>query len=108
MRSLSHDITDAAELTEMLQFRSDWLARDPAPLAASLEEFVGHPAYGLAQLRDDLDRFIFLLGGNDGENPLACGTRATSTCAPGHRAGSRPAGRGPGGSWCPAWAETWS
>jgi hypothetical protein len=28
----------------------------------------------LAQLRDDLDRFIFLLGGNDGENLLACGS----------------------------------
>jgi hypothetical protein len=33
---------------------------------ASLEHFVGHPAYGLAQLRDDLERFAFL-GGSDGE-----------------------------------------
>ena len=29
--------------------------------------FVGHPAYGLARLRGDLERFAFLLGGSDGE-----------------------------------------
>ncbi len=27
----------------------------------------GHPAYGLHAPRADLDRFTFLLGGNDGE-----------------------------------------
>jgi hypothetical protein len=32
-----------------------------------LEEFVSHPAHGTDQLRDDLDRFTFLLGGSDGE-----------------------------------------
>jgi hypothetical protein len=32
----------------MLQFLSEWLARDPARLGASLEQFVGHPGYGLA------------------------------------------------------------
>jgi len=42
--------------------------RDPARLGASLEDFVGHPAYGIAQLRQDLDRFTFLLGGDDGES----------------------------------------
>jgi hypothetical protein len=61
------DAVDAAELAEMLQFLSEWLARDPARLAVSLAEFVGHPAYGLAQLRGDLERFAFLLGGSDGE-----------------------------------------
>jgi hypothetical protein len=61
------DVTDAAELAEMLQFLSQWLARDPARLAASLEQFVGHPAYGLQDLRADLERFVFLLGGSDGE-----------------------------------------
>jgi hypothetical protein len=61
------DVTDAAELAEMLQFLSQWLDRDPARLAASLEEFVGHPAYGITQLHQDLDRFVFLLGGSDGE-----------------------------------------
>jgi hypothetical protein len=49
------------------QFLSEWLARDPARLAGSLAEFVGHPAYGPAQLRGDLERFAFLLGGSDGE-----------------------------------------
>jgi hypothetical protein len=61
------DVTDAAELTEMLQFLSQWLHRDPARLGASLEEFVGHPAYGIQQLHGDLERFVFLLGGSDGE-----------------------------------------
>lgn len=35
----------------MLQFLSEWLVRDPARLAASLAEFVGHPAYGMDELR---------------------------------------------------------
>jgi hypothetical protein len=43
------------------------LARDPVGLGASLAEFVGHPAYGLGELRNDLARFVFLLGGSDGE-----------------------------------------
>jgi hypothetical protein len=65
------DTGDAAELAEMLQFLSQWLARDPGRLSASLEEFVGHPGYSLQDLRDDLERFAFLLGGSDGE-PLSC------------------------------------
>jgi hypothetical protein len=60
------DVNNAAELAEMLQFLSDWLAADGS-LGASLNSFIGHPAYGTSQLRADLDRFIFLLGGNDGE-----------------------------------------
>jgi hypothetical protein len=44
-----------------LQFLSPWLARDPARLGDSLAQFVGHAAYGLAQLRGDLERFVFLL-----------------------------------------------
>jgi hypothetical protein len=51
----------------MLQFLEDWLARDQDHLEPSLEGFVGSPAYGVRQLRDDLARFIFLLGGSDGE-----------------------------------------
>ena len=60
MPEVRPDAADAAELAEMLQFLSEWLARDPARLSASLEQFVGHPAYGTAQLRQDLDRFTFL------------------------------------------------
>jgi hypothetical protein len=62
------DPADAAELAEMLHFLSRWLARDPARLGASLDKYVGHPGYGIRDLRGDLDRFVFLLGGRDGES----------------------------------------
>jgi len=62
------DASDAAELAEMLQFLSQWLTRDPGRLGASLAQFVGHPAYRIEQLRQDLERFVFLLGGSDGES----------------------------------------
>ena len=61
------DTADAAELAELLQLIAGWLASDPARLDASLLEFIGHPAYGTRQLRDDLHRFAFLLGCTDGE-----------------------------------------
>ncbi len=67
MPDVTLDAADAAELAEMLQFLDGWLAGDPARLAASLEQFVDNPAYGLPQLRQDLERFVFLLGGSDGE-----------------------------------------
>jgi hypothetical protein len=67
MPGVKLDDADAAELAEMLQFLTGWLARDPSRLGTSLAEFVGHPAYGITQLRDDLERFVFLLGGSDGE-----------------------------------------
>jgi hypothetical protein len=62
------DTGDAIELAELLQFLSGWLARDPARLGASLADYVGHPAYNVGELRQDLDRFTFLLGGDDGES----------------------------------------
>ena len=68
MPELRLDVVDAAELAEPLQFLGEWLARDPDRLGASLEAFVGHPAYDTAQLRQDLNRFTFLLGGDDGES----------------------------------------
>ena len=61
------DPVDTAELAELLQFIAAWLASDPARLTPSLLDYVGHPAYGPDQLRQDMDRFAFLLGGNDGE-----------------------------------------
>jgi hypothetical protein len=61
------DPADAVELTETLQFIARWLASDPARLTPSLLDYVGHPAYGPEQLRQDLERFAFLLGGSDGE-----------------------------------------
>jgi len=68
MPDLRLDAADAAELAELLQFLAGWLARDPGRLGASLEDFVGHPAYNLGELRQDLNRFTFLLGGDDGES----------------------------------------
>ena len=62
------DAGDAAELAELLQFLAQWLARDPGRLGASLQQFVGHPAYNISELRQDLDRFTFLLDGDDGES----------------------------------------
>jgi hypothetical protein len=67
MPSISLDTADATELAETLQLITGWLAADPATLAPSLLAYIGHPAYGLDALRADLDRFTFLLGGNDGE-----------------------------------------
>ncbi len=68
MPSVTLDAADG-ELAEMLSFIGEWLTRDPR-LEASLADFVGHPAYGIQHLRDDLDRFIFLLHGSDGEQFL--------------------------------------
>jgi hypothetical protein len=67
MPEVKLDAAGAAELAEMLQFLSEWLARDPSRLGTSLAEFAGHSAYGISQLRQDLERFVFLLGGSDGE-----------------------------------------
>jgi hypothetical protein len=61
------DTADAIELAETLQLIARWLTADPERLAASLLDFIGHPAYGPDALHADLDRFTFLLGGNDGE-----------------------------------------
>jgi hypothetical protein len=67
MPQMTLDTSDAAELAELLQFLTGWLTRDPGRLGASLEDFVGSPAYNIRQLCDDLHRFTFLLGGDDGE-----------------------------------------
>jgi len=61
------DLGDTIELAELLQFLRDWLDTDDDHLAQSLARFVGDHRYNLGQLRDDLDRFTFLLGANDGE-----------------------------------------
>ena len=68
MPAISLDTADAIELAELLQFLAGWLSSDPGRLSASLLDYVGHPAYGPGQLRQDLGRFTFLLGGSDGED----------------------------------------
>ena len=57
---------DAVELAEMLEFIHDWTAHIPAIRSESLARFVGGDGYTLTDLRADLARFAFLLGG-DGE-----------------------------------------
>jgi hypothetical protein len=62
------NLTDAAELSELLTFLSDWLdSSDHAQLAASLHRFVGVTTYDLNTLRHDLTRFTFLLGADNGD-----------------------------------------
>lgn len=70
MPTTNLDLGDAAELAELLQFLRDWLATYHDHLDTSLTAFVGTRGYNLDQLRTDLDRFTFLLGGNDGEPPF--------------------------------------
>jgi len=53
---MSLDPADTIELTETLDFIAGWLASDPAHLTPSLLDYVGHPAYGPQQLRQDLGR----------------------------------------------------
>jgi hypothetical protein len=62
------DLADAAELAELLQFLRDWIDSDHEHLDPSLRTFVGSHSYDTHELRDDLDRLNFLLGGNDGEH----------------------------------------
>lgn len=67
MPRMTIDTDDATELTELLQFLIDWIDTDESVLAGSFGRFVGNPAYHIQQLRHDINRHIFLLGGNDGE-----------------------------------------
>ncbi|GAC1353601.1 MAG: hypothetical protein NVSMB4_15200 [Acidimicrobiales bacterium] len=66
MRRVTLDLTDAAELGQLLAFLNDWLAADRQVLDGSLCQFVGHAGYDLEQLRTDLHRFAFLIGDTDG------------------------------------------
>ncbi len=70
---VSLDGADAAELAELLRFVGDWLAADREQLDASLRRFAGNPAYDGRQLRGDVDRFTFLLGGDDGQALFGAG-----------------------------------
>jgi hypothetical protein len=65
------ETADALELGELLVFLRKWLSgADRDQLATSFTRFVGHDAYPLAELCQDLDRFAFLLGASDGEKFL--------------------------------------
>jgi hypothetical protein len=64
-------VTDVTELIELLQFIHDWAATCHDQLHEPFARFVGNPAYGISQLRADLQRFAFLLGA-DNEQQLFC------------------------------------
>ena len=68
MSELRLDLGDAIELAELLTFLTDWLSgSQQQPLADSLTAHVGHDRYTIDELRNDLHRFVFLLGISDGE-----------------------------------------
>jgi hypothetical protein len=64
MPNVSLDIADATELCELLAFVSDWLARNREQLEPSLQRHVGTEGYGIQLLRQDIERFVYLLGGD--------------------------------------------
>jgi hypothetical protein len=64
MPNLSLDVGDAAEHAEIPQLLCGWLVAEHGGFGALLQRYVGRPAYGITQLRADLGRFTFLLGGS--------------------------------------------
>lgn len=92
MQRVTLDLIDAVELAELLGLIRHWLACDQARLALSLEEFIGNPAYGVRDLRSDLARFEFLLGGDSCEEQLlTAGPRISAQGIP-HPSGSHMRG----------------
>jgi len=68
MPKITLELSDAAELAEMLTFLASWLSGSQKPvLTNSLAAYVGHPAYNTDALHADLHRFAFLLGETDGQ-----------------------------------------
>jgi len=55
------------ELGQLLQLLDDWLATGHEQIGTSLAHVIGIDGYGVETLRDDLARFMFLLGETDGE-----------------------------------------
>jgi hypothetical protein len=75
MPDVKLDAVDAGELAEMLQFFGECLTRDRGRLAASLADFVGHPAYGLNEFVRRPGTVRLLFGGSDGQ---ACSAMTTA------------------------------
>ena len=64
------DAEDAMELGELLGFIAGWHASERPALGPSLQRYVGNRNFGVEELRTDLRRFEFLLGGGDGRSPF--------------------------------------
>lgn len=75
VRPVCLDAGDAVELGELLEFVGRWLACDGERLAVSFGRFVGSGGYGIDELRADVERFAFLVGGTDDELLLGGGER---------------------------------
>jgi hypothetical protein len=67
VRAVWLDAVDAVRLGELLEFLGGWLTCDGDRLGGSLRRFVGSDAYEIDELRAELWRFAFLVGGTDGE-----------------------------------------
>lgn len=59
------DADEAVELGELLEFVGRWLADGGGAVVESLRGFVGGDGYDINDLRADVSRFSFLLGGCD-------------------------------------------
>jgi hypothetical protein len=66
VRPVCLDADEAVELGELLEFLDRWLACDRERLAVSFSRFLGSAGYDIDELRADVSRFAFVLGGNDG------------------------------------------
>jgi len=64
MARTSLDLADAAELVGMLELISGWIAAHHQTLDPALAAYIGSDSYDLDDLRNDIERFIFLLGGD--------------------------------------------
>jgi hypothetical protein len=68
MSEIRLDVGDAIELAELLTLLAEWAAGSQEQiLANSLASYLGSPGYDLTALRNDLRRFVFLLGLSDGQ-----------------------------------------
>lgn len=67
VRPVCLDVGDAVELGEFLGFLVRWLDSSDDGVAGSLQRFVGNASYDIDELRMDLARFAFLVGGHDSE-----------------------------------------
>ncbi len=66
VRPVCLDVGDVVELGELLEFVVRWMDSCNDGLADSFERFVGNGSYDIGELRMDLARFAFLLGGCGG------------------------------------------
>jgi hypothetical protein len=58
------DADDAVELGELLDLLARWFASDREGIGASIARFIGDRSYGIDDLRGDVSRFAFMLGGD--------------------------------------------